>query len=94
MEDPEGRVAATLRENDAFRGWVPQMPLMMFHHKSDDCVPFENAQEALQAFTAAGAPRVSLVPFSVRIGGDSVHSGAAPAAYLLSLAWLNYMARK
>ena len=95
LNDPNGVIVKTLAANDAYADWVPQMPLMMFHHKYDDLVPYGNAQQALAAFVNAKAPYVGLMPFSAHVGDParmSMHGAAAPVAYLLAFEWLNYLA--
>ena len=95
LQDTSSTVVNLLAENDSFRDWTPAMPLMMFHHKSDDLVPYGNAQEAIKAFADAGAPYVGLMPFSAHFGDaskDSIHGAAAPVAYLLGFTWMKYLA--
>lgn len=89
-------LVAFLKQNDSFRdplnvnsSWKPTVPIRMYHHKSDDLVPYANSQIAFNAFSSAGAknrsllgPGVELVPASVSISISSdpvktVHLGAA-----------------
>ena len=89
-------LVAFLKQNDSFRDplnvnsvWKPTVPMRMYHHKSDDLVPYANSQIAFNAFSSVGAknhsllgPGVELVPAAVSIGISSdpvktVHLGAA-----------------
>ena len=90
-------VVAFLKENDSYRlpgqvnsVWVPTVPMRMYHHKSDDLVPYGNSQAAFNAFSSAGAknhtvrgPGVELVEERVLLSIAStdpvktVHLGAA-----------------
>jgi hypothetical protein len=85
-----------LKKNDSYRNtlnvnsaWVPTVPMRMYHHKSDDLVPYKNSQIAFDAFSTAGAKNhifrgsgVELVEELASIGISSdpvktVHLGAA-----------------
>jgi hypothetical protein len=87
---------AYLRQNDSYRHpldsatfWKPAMPVRMYHHRSDELVPFANSQVAFNAFSTVGAksrsergPGVQLRAASVSIGISAdpvktVHFGAA-----------------
>jgi hypothetical protein len=88
---------AFLKENDSYRmpgevnsAWVPTVPMRMYHHRSDDLVPYGNSQVAFDAFSTAGAkkhalrgPGVELVAEQVLLSISSadpvktVHLGAA-----------------
>jgi hypothetical protein len=82
-------LVAFLKANDSYRGWVPTVPMRMYHHRSDDLVPYANSQVAFDAFSTAGAknhtvggPGVELVEerVSLSISADpvkTVHLGAA-----------------
>jgi len=90
-------VVAFLKENDSYRMpgqvntvWVPAVPMRMYHHRSDDLVPYSNSQIAFDAFSTAGAkkhtlqgPGVELVEEHVILSISStdpiktVHLGAA-----------------
>ena len=95
LSDPNSVVISTLKENDAFSGWVPEMPLVMFHHMNDDVVPYDNAVEALDGFVEAGAQYVGLVPYSVSLGTvDTIHYATAPFAYMLGTTWLDFIAKE
>jgi len=86
-----------LKANDSYRlpgggnsVWAPTVPMRMYHHKSDDLVPYGNSQIAFNAFSSAGAknhtpggPGVELVEERVSLSIAStdpvktVHVGAA-----------------
>ena len=90
-------VVAFLRENDSYRKpgqvnsvWVPAVPVRMYHHRSDELVPYANSQVAFDAFSTAGAkkrtfkgPGVELVEERIILSISSsdpvktVHLGAA-----------------
>ncbi|NVN93015.1 MAG: hypothetical protein HXX11_20805 [Desulfuromonadales bacterium] len=72
-----------LQENDTYRGWVPNMPIRMFHNPNDDLVPFANSQVAFNAFSTAGAKKwVSLAASTTTVNISNstvptVHVGSA-----------------
>jgi len=86
-----------LKANDSYRdrlnvnaAWKPTVPIRMYHHRSDDLVPYANSQVAFDAFSSAGAknhipggPGVELVeePVFLNISPSdpvkTVHLGAA-----------------
>ncbi len=82
-------VVALLRQNDSYRGWTPAVPMRMYHHRSDELVPYGNSQAAFNAFSTAGAknhlpggPGVELVEetASISISANpvkTVHFGSA-----------------
>lgn len=90
-------VVAFLKENYSYRvpgqassTWIPTVPIRMYHHKSDDLVPYNNSQVAFNAFSSAGAknhakggPGVELVEERVVLSipttdpVKTVHLGAA-----------------
>jgi Secretory lipase len=102
-------VVAFLKENDSYRlpgqvnsVWVPTVPMRMYHHKSDDLVPYGNSQAAFNAFSSAGAkshtfrgPGVELVEERVLLSISStdpvktVHLGAAFPELSDGWNWLN-----
>jgi hypothetical protein len=102
-------VVAFLKENDSYRlpgqvnsVWVPTVPMRMYHHKSDDLVPYGNSQIAFNAFSTAGAknhalqgPGVELVEERVLLNISStdpvktVHVGAAFPELSDGWNWLN-----
>lgn len=93
----ESPTVAFLRANDSYRMpgpegsvWVPAVPMRMYHHRSDELVPYANSQVAFNAFSTAGAkkrtvqgPGVELVENRVILNISSsnpvqtVHLGAA-----------------
>ena len=97
LNDPASPEVAFFRENDSYRDplnvnsvWVPTVPLRMYHHRSDDLVPYGNSQVAFNAFSSAGAknrtlrgPGVELVEETVSLVNNpadpirTVHLGAA-----------------
>ena len=99
---------AFIRQNDSYRHplnvnavWVPTVPIRMFHHKSDELVPYGNSQTAFNAFSTAGAknhplrPGVELVEERVILNIASadpvktVHLGAAFPELSDGWNWLN-----
>jgi len=89
LNDVTSPVVARLQQNDSYRGWAPTVPMRMYHHKSDELVPYGNSQAAFNAFSSAGAknhidlgPGVELVEETafISISNDpvkTVHFGAA-----------------
>ena len=49
-----------LKQNDSYRSWVPTVPIRMYHHRSDELVPYGNSQAAFNAFSTAGAKNHTL----------------------------------
>jgi pimeloyl-ACP methyl ester carboxylesterase len=93
LENTDSTVCRLLAENDAYCGWVPKMPMKLFHHANDDLVPCDNADQAFAAFQKAGAATVELEKFqeySPDMG--SIHAGAAPVAYSKAFLWLDSFA--
>lgn len=102
-------VVAFLKENDSYRlpgqvnsVWVPTVPMRMYHHKSDELVPYGNSQAAFNAFSTAGAknhiakgPGVELVEEQVILNISptdplkTVHIGAAFPELSDGWNWLN-----
>jgi pimeloyl-ACP methyl ester carboxylesterase len=86
-----------LRRNDSYRlsqtntsTWKPTVPIRMYHHRSDELVPYANSQVAFDAFSSVGAkmhipkgPGVELLeePVFLNISPSdpvkTVHLGAA-----------------
>ncbi len=93
--DDGSKVVQTLQQNNSYYNWVPQMPVMMFHHIRDDLVPYQNSLLALKAFVDGGAEKVGLMPFDATVSSSgSIHSAAAPVAYALGFVWLNFLSGK
>ena len=98
-----------LRRNDSYRvsqsdttTWKPTVPIRMYHHRSDELVPFANSQVAFNAFSTAGAknhvpkgPGVELVEETVSLiisptdPVRTVHVGAAFPELSNGWKWLN-----
>jgi hypothetical protein len=95
LADDGSEVAQFLRENDSYRGWVPEVPVRLIHHRDDDLVPAENSRAAFEAFAAAGAgARVSFAEdtFDVPTSADpavSVHLAAAFRIIAEGWLWLD-----
>ncbi len=88
LNDPTTALVDFLKQNDSYRNpanlntaWVPTVPIRMYHHRSDELVPYGNSQVAFNAFSTAGAKKwVSLVEETASIAIDpvkTVHVGAA-----------------
>jgi hypothetical protein len=100
---------AFLKQNDSYRiplnvnaTWVPTVPIRMYHHRSDELVPYGNSQIAFNAFSSAGAknrilhgPGVELIEapvfFNLPLADPvkTVHFGAAFPELSLGWNWLN-----
>jgi hypothetical protein len=103
------QVVAFLKQNDSYRDplnvnsvWKPTVPMRMYHHRSDELVPYANSQVAFNAFSTAGAkshtlrgPGVELVEESVSLSISStdpvktVHLGAAFPELSDGWNWIN-----
>jgi hypothetical protein len=106
---PASRLLDFLKQNDSYRlpgqvnsVWVPTIPMRMYHHRSDDLVPYANSQVAFNAFSTAGAknhtakgPGVELIEETVSLSISStdpvktVHFGAAFPELSHGWNWLN-----
>lgn len=62
LTDDTSSLVAFLRDNDSYRGWTPKAPMRMYHHRSDDLVPYANSQIAFNSFSSAGAKYHGLKP--------------------------------
>ncbi len=99
---------AFLRQNNSFLNpadlttWIPSIPIRMFHHRSDELVPYGNSQAAFNAFSSVGAkarsergPGVSLIEspvfFNLPLADPvkTVHFGAAFPELSAGWNWLN-----
>ncbi|MDA8429554.1 MAG: hypothetical protein M0T70_09890 [Geobacteraceae bacterium] len=104
-----GSVYSYMRQNDSFRDpqnggaiWRPMVPVRMYHHQSDDLVPYGNSQVAFDAFSSAGGkrhggtgPGIELVRETVSLNFNpsdptkTVHLGAAFPELSDGWNWLN-----
>jgi hypothetical protein len=104
-----GSVYDFLKQNDSYRvspsnyaTWKPSVPLRMYHHRSDELVPYANSQAAFDAFSTVGAknhtpkgPGVELVAETVALTISpadpfrTVHLGAAFPELSNGWNWLN-----
>jgi hypothetical protein len=76
-------LVAFLILNDSYRGWSPNVPMRMIHHRSDDLVPYANSQVAFDAFIAAGSTSVELVEetATINISSDPVKTVHVASAF-------------
>jgi len=104
-----GSAFSFLRQNDSFRDplngeatWRPTVPIRMYHHASDDLVPYGNSQVAFDAFSTVGGKRhggtgggVELVRETVSVSisptdpSKTIHQGAAFPELSNGWNWLN-----
>lgn len=104
-----GSAYSFLRQNDSFRDpqnggaiWQPMVPIRMYHHQSDELVPYGNSQVAFDAFSSVGGkrhggvgPGVELVRETVSLSINpsdptkTVHLGAAFPELSNGWNWLN-----
>jgi hypothetical protein len=104
-----GSAYSFLRQNDSFRDplnggttWRPMVLIRMYHHQSDDLVPYGNSQVAFDAFSSVGGkrhggtgPGVELVRETVTLNFNpsdptkTVHLGAAFPELSNGWNWLN-----
>ena len=87
----DGPIVSDLAANDAYRGWLPTMPLRLFHCQTDDLVPVGNSKAALKAWI--GQPNVTGIidVTPLPLPSMPVHVGAALPAYLAGFQWLDTM---
>jgi pimeloyl-ACP methyl ester carboxylesterase len=93
---PGGLVHDLLKANDSYRGWVPTAPVVFIHCRTDDVVPYANAEVARAAVFGAASgvygPAIALslvppivevppVPLIEQVMGE-VHIAAFPTAML------------
>jgi pimeloyl-ACP methyl ester carboxylesterase len=79
-----------LRENDAYRGWIPATPtkLLLYHNPTDDLVPIGN-YNAAKALWGTGLPHVIYEnPDEDLPGLGSVHAGTIVPAYIRAAQWV------
>ncbi|NTV48019.1 MAG: hypothetical protein HGB32_14310 [Geobacteraceae bacterium] len=108
-----GSAYSFLRQNDSFRDpqnngatWRPTVPVRIYHHQSDELVPYGNSQVAFDAFSSAGGkrhggvgPGVELVRETVSLSFNpsdptkTVHLGAAFPELSNGWNWLNSFKR-
>jgi len=85
---PNAPVYQRLVPNDGFYGWIPAMPLKMFHNSFDDLVPVSNMDIATS--TWKNVPNVYHEYFTEYIDGlGSVHAGSLPIAYYKGFMWID-----
>jgi dienelactone hydrolase len=97
LSDAASPEVAFIKQNDSYRDplnvnstWLPTVPMRMYHHRSDELVPYANSQVAFDAFSTVGGknhllrgPGVELVEervsFSISPSDPvkTVHLGAA-----------------
>lgn len=103
LSDDASSLVVFLKENDSYRGWTPKAPIRMYHHRSDDLVPYANSQVTFNAFSSSGAkyhgvkPRttgVELVEETTKITASSdpaksIHLSAALPELSKGWKWLD-----
>ena len=74
---------ASAIEDNTLLDWKPGSPVHFIHGDADQLVPLYHAQNALEAFSSAGATHVTLTTIP---GG--AHETAGPEALITALAWI------
>lgn len=101
LANPESLVSGLIAANDSYRAWAPQMAVRLMHNYDDDLVPYDNSLNAALAFTAAGAPLVTLdtyysatypLIYLLQSAMGSVHSASCPFAWYRGYCWLDSLA--
>jgi hypothetical protein len=71
--DPNHPFNIALRDNDTWRGWVPEAPMKIVYCEGDEAVIYHNAIVARDSFLAAGATTVQAISGGINNGhGDCV----------------------
>jgi len=95
MQDTNSFIVLTMASNNAYRAWIPEKPLRMYHNVIDDLVPYGNATNAYGSFIAQGAETsvVQLVDYVFFIPDmGSIHAGSFPVAMVKGYLWLDEIA--
>ncbi len=79
-----------LQQNNTYYNWVPNTNMLLWHCKNDDCVPFGNFTAAKNAFSIAGANKVTYVEWpEVSNWANTVHVSVAPRAFYEGASWIH-----
>jgi hypothetical protein len=77
---------AYIRQNDSYRdplnvssAWLPTVPMRMYHHRSDELVPYANSQIAFDAFSTVGGKNHSLRGPGVELVEERVSLSISPS---------------
>ena len=76
-------------EDNTLLDWKPESPIHFIHGDADQLVPLYHAQNAVDAFTGAGATNITLTTIP---GGT--HETAGPEALITALLWIDSMREK
>jgi hypothetical protein len=81
-----------LQANDAYRGWTPQAPLLLYHNRQDDLVPFGNYSFAKSAWglTHSNIQYKTVDTPLATLG--SVHATSLIPAYIEAAKWIHNLA--
>ena len=91
LNDPASKPCDILKQNSSFYDWSPQFPMEMFHHVSDDLVPYANMTEAKAAF--GSNPYVTASSYEGYLNiGSSMHENAAPFGIIYGYMWVDKLA--
>jgi alpha-beta hydrolase superfamily lysophospholipase len=73
LKKPDGEILLkeTLKKN-SISGWKTKIPIKLYHGTKDEIIPFENSQETLKSFHAAGSPQVKLTSIPGGTHGSSL----------------------
>ncbi len=104
LDDDTSIVVDLLSENDAWRDWIPQMKMKMFHCVEDDLVTVSNTVVAMEGFVSQGADTNTLLQvdyysidwlrsfaelfFPTLFETTSVHVLAAPYALVMGVEYV------
>lgn len=93
LKEDTGTLVTTLKNNDAFRNWVPDSSyrVILYHNSLDDYVPVGNSYNAFvewQDYSNVDfQPFVDYIPYL-----GSVHAGALIPAYIKGIQWMDAIA--
>jgi hypothetical protein len=76
--DPTHPFNVALRDNDTWRGWVPEAPMKIVYCEGDNAVTYHNAIVARDSFLAAGATTVQ----AISGGAGNDHGGCVTPALI------------
>jgi pimeloyl-ACP methyl ester carboxylesterase len=91
LANPNSMVYKIMSENNSYVNWTPKSPMLLWHCKNDDCVPFGNFTAAKSRFTGLGLTNIDYVewdsvPLSPSRG--TIHVTVAPRAFYEGSRWI------
>ena len=81
---------AIARDHSVHLGWVPSVPVHLFHGRGDQTVPFTASESALRTLLAAGARQVTLTECS---DPTANHTACVPEYFRFAVGRMGLLAR-